>query len=171
MPVVRDFRNYSYSRPRIERCGRYLGRNSYWKLYTIENVLRVVVHSVLSVQIGPGWWNSAVGPRIIRDVNDTRARYARLPHHTSPGVHEIHYIYLSSLNNLIRSNSNLFLPIIPDIDYWIVRVEGILTPRNLIGHMNFPHLGDRQRIDELHRDIGTLLAQLQQARIAIQIPR
>lgn len=171
MPVVRDFRNYSYSQPRIERCGRYLGRQSYWKLYAIENVLRIVIHSVLSVQIGPLWWHSAVGPKTIRDVNQTRNRYAGHPHHTSPGVHDIHYIYLSSLNTIMRANSNFFLPIFPDIDQWIVRLEGVLIPRNLIGHMNFPHAGDRQRIDDLHRDIGALLVEMQQKKIAIQVPK
>lgn len=171
MPVVRDFRGYSYSQPRIERCGRYLGRRSYWKLYAIENVLRVVIHSVLSAQISSAWWNSAVSPKIIRDVNDIRRRYATHPHHTSPGTHDIHYVYLSTLNNIIRANSAFFLPIIPDIDQWIVRVEGILIPRNLVGHMNFPHSNDRQRIDELHRDIGALLLRLQEKRVPIQIPR
>jgi hypothetical protein len=171
MPVVRDFRNYSYSEPRVERCGRYLGRNAYWKLYAIENILRVVIHSVLSVQIDPAWWNSAVSPKTIKDVTETRKRYTKHPHHTSPGIHDIYYIYLSTLNSIIRANSNFFLPIIPDIDQWIVRLEGILTPRNLIGHMNFPHLADRQRIDNLHRDIGTLVLRLQQAGIAIQVPQ
>jgi len=171
MPVVRDFRNYPYSQPRIERCGRYLGRSSYWKLYAIENILRVVIHSVLSVQIGPAWWDSAVTPRTMRGVNETRRRYATHPHHTAPGNHDIHYIYLSTLNNIIRANSNFFLPIIPEIDQWIVRIEGILIPRNLIGHMNFPHTADRQRIDDLHREISALLLRLNQKNVAIQVPR
>ncbi len=171
MPVVRDFRNYSYDAQRVERCGRYLGRNSYWKLYAIENILRIVVHSVLSVQIGPAWWNLAVTPKTIKKVLETRSRYSRQPQHTSPGLHDIHYIYLTTLNTIIRENSSLFLPIFPDIDQWIAKVEGIVTPRNLIGHMNFPDQRDRQRIDNLHRDIGTLVFSLQQKGISLQIPR
>lgn len=171
MPVVCDFRKYSYDAQRVERCGRYLGKNSYWKLYAIENILRIVVHSVLSVQIGPTWWNFAVNPQTIRDVLKTRSRYSRRPQHTSPGSHDIHYVFLTTLNNIIRENSNFFLPIIPDIDQWIARVEGIVLPRNLIGHMNFPDQGDRQRIDNLHRDIGTLVFHLKQKGISLQIPR
>jgi hypothetical protein len=170
MPVVRDFRNYSFAALRVERCGRYLGRNVYWKLYAIENTLRVLIHSVLSAQIGPLWWDSAVDPKTVKNANETRMRYARLPQHTSPGTHDIHYIPLSKLNNIIRVNSHLFLPIIPDIDQWVVKVEGIRIPRNLIGHMNFPHGGDRQKIDNLHRDIETLVLCVQRAQIVLQIP-
>lgn len=171
MPVVRDFRSYPYSLPRIERCGRYIGRHSYWRLYAIENILRIVINSVLLLQIGPTWWNSAVDPKTISYASKRRKGYARHPQHTSPGIHDIHYIYLSDLNSIMRANSNFFLPVIPNIDAWMVRIEGIRTPRNLIGHMNFPHLNDRQRIDSLHRDITTLVPLLSQAGVTIEVPR
>lgn len=170
MPVVRDFRDYSFSEPRIERCGRYLGRRSYWKLYAIENLLRTVLHSVLSTQIGANWWNLAVDPKVRNDANETRKRYARNPQHTVPGTHDIYYVYLSSLNNIIRTNSNQFLPIVPDIDQWVSKIESILIPRNLVGHMNFPNQADRERIDRLHQDIYALVTCVQRAGISIRIP-
>lgn len=171
MPVVRDFRNSAYSLIRIERCGRYVGRQSYSRLYAIENLLRVFIHSVLSVQINAHWWGVGVAPKVQRDASKRRIDYAKKSHHTSPGVHDIHYVYLSTLSNILRTNSHLIQPVVPDIAQWIVKIEGVLTPRNLIGHMNFPGQPDRQRIENLHREIPVLIQHLQQAGIAVQVPK
>ena len=62
MPTVRDFKKYSFHPSRIDRCGRHIGSKLYWKLYAIENTIRVVIHSVLSAQIGNQWWAAAVAP-------------------------------------------------------------------------------------------------------------
>ena len=35
----------------------------------------------------------------------------------------------------MTANSNQFLPVIPDVDQWITRIEGIRLSRNLVGHM------------------------------------
>ncbi len=170
MPTVQDFRNFSFSQPRIERCGRHVGRYSYWKLYAIENLLRVILHSVLSAQIGPTWWTVAVDPNTQKIALRFRQMYARRPWHTLPGRHDIYYVFLSDLNNIMRANSNLFLPVIPDVDQWITNIEGVRLPRNVVGHMNFPNQADRQRIDRLHQDFAALVTRLEQSGLVIRIP-
>jgi hypothetical protein len=92
------------------------------------------------------------------------------PWHTQPGRHDIYHVFLSDLNNIVRANSNLFLPVIPDVDQWILRIESLITPRDLVGHMNFPNKPDRQRIDDLHREFSNLVSRLQHSGLVIEIP-
>lgn len=170
MSIVEDFRDYPFARSLVRKSGRYLGRHSYWKLYAIENFLRVMLHSILSVQIAVTWWDTAVDKNMKKDVERTKRAYAKKPFHTSPGKHEIYYLYLSDLNKIMVANSNLFLPVVPDIDSWIRKIEGIRIPRNLVGHMNFPNQTDRERIDKLYRELGRLVAKLDKKGFRLQIP-
>jgi hypothetical protein len=170
MPIVRDFRSYSFSLARIDGCGRFIGRRSYWKLYAVENVLRVFIHSALSAQIIPAWWDVAVDPRIRKNAEKFRGQYMTKPWHTLPGGHGIYYVFLSDLNRIISSNSNLFLPLVPDVDAWIAKIEEIRVPRNIVGHMNFPNEPDRRRIDKTYSEIRTLIQRLEAHGLSVQIP-
>lgn len=172
MPAPRDFRSFGFSPVRIERCGKYLGRYSYWKLYAIENTLRVVLHSVLLRQILPpdDWWNVAVDPKVREKAGRVRADYTKRPWHTPAGSHDVYYIFLPDISRIMRTASHLFEPVIPDIDNWIARIDDLRLPRNLVGHMNFPNRDDRQRIDALHRDVGNLISAISNYGLSILVP-
>lgn len=170
MAIVRDFRNYRYEPHRIVRCGKHIGRHAYWKLYALENQLRLVIHSVLLVQIGPHWWDLAVDQKIRGRAERFRQQYVRRPMHALPGRHDIYFVFLSDLNNIIRANSNLFLPLVPDIDNWIVKIESVRLPRNIVGHMNFLNQFDRQQIDNTYNEIDSLVKQLERVGVAVEIP-
>ena len=170
MPAPRDFRRSSFSQLRVERCGKYIGRYTYWKLYEIENTLRVFIHSVLSVQINSNWWSAAADRKLQEKATRVRADYARRPWHTPAGPHDIYHVFLPDISKIIRTHNHLFDRVVPDIDKWVVRIDDIRLPRNLVGHMNFLSLSDRQRIDALHRDIGVLITQIQAYGLSVRIP-
>jgi hypothetical protein len=169
MPVVRDFRNYAYSSARIERCARNVASKAYWKLYTIENTIRIVINSVLSVQIGPNWWATGVDPKIVARALKFRANYASKPKNASPGMSDIHLVYLTDLTEILRANSHLFTPVVPDTNQWIADLESIRVPRNLVGHMNFPNAFDRQAIDTAYSRLPSLLHQVTAGGIAVLV--
>jgi len=171
MPRLRDFRNYSYQASRIDRCGRDIGSKRYWKLYAIENTIRVIIHSVLNVQIGIQWWDNAVGPTIKGRARDVRARYAGKPQNANPGAHEIHLVFLGDLTEIIRSNSHLFTPVVPKTNQLIATLEEIRVPRNLVGHMNFPNAFDRHAIDNAYSQLPALLQDLRSRNVPIEVPR
>ncbi len=171
MPSATDFRTAAFAPSKVDSCGKYIGRNTYWKLYAIENLFRIVIHSVLSAQLGATWWANAVDPRIQKRAQSAQARYALRPWHTNPGSHDIYYTNLSDLSEITRANAHLFRIIVPDIDQWIVKIQQILLPRNVVGHMNFPSRTDRQRIDILHSDCQMLIGHLkQQGTLQVIIP-
>lgn len=168
MPVA-DFRSLAYGAGRVEASGRDVGRNVYWRLFAIENNLRVLINSVLQGQIGSSWWTVAVDPKIRKEAEEGRKRYAKRPWHGSPGKHDIYYTTLWQLNEIVRANGNLFIPVIPDIDQWIARIEQIRLPRNVVGHMNWLAVTDRKRVDIVHSDLRALIESLE-ASLPIVIP-
>jgi hypothetical protein len=169
MPRAADFRQFAFSTSRIDASGKDIGRKTYWKLYAIENIVRTIIHSVLSVQIGPDWWPVAVDPRIQKDVRRFRNQYARRPWHGTPGTHDIYYAGLADLGEIMRANTNLFVPVIPDIVQWVARIEQMRLPRNIVGHMNWPIHADRTRIDVFYSDVQALAAQLAAQGITLTI--
>lgn len=157
MPAAKDFRAVPvFAVKNVHDSGRDVGSRVFWKLYAIENLVRVIVHSVLSAQIGTAWWATAVDPGIQKKAQGFKAKYQSKPWHGNPGSHDIYYIDLADLNEIIRANSNLFLPIVADIDQWMARIEQVRLPRNIVAHMNWPNTTDRQRIDVFHSDLQAL---------------
>lgn len=169
---TRDFRTIiQFTVANVDKSGRHIGRNEYWKLYAVENYYRVIIHSILSVQIQSSWWMIATNPSIQKKAAGYKQRYLNRPWYTSQGNHDIYYIDLFDLNEIVRVHANLFSPIIPDIDSWIAKVEDVRLPRNVVAHMNFPLLQDRKRIDLLYRDLNNLIKHLiTTSQIEIKIP-
>ena len=170
MPAAQDFRRVAiFDAKSIDDAGRHIGRNVYWRLYAVENLMRVIIHSVLHAQIGSTWWGVAVDQRLQKKAERFRTNYTKKPWHSSPGIHDIYYIDLSDLNEIVRANSNLFLPVIPDVDQWMARIEQLRLPRNVVAHMNWPNQTDRQRIQVFYHDLRALSSQVA-AQVALSVP-
>ena len=171
MPTVRDFKRYSYQPVRLERCGRDVASRVYWKLYAIENTVRIVIHSVLTAQVGPAWWTVAVDTKITAKAARFRASYARRPRNANPGASDIYLVFLTDLTEILRVNTHLFTPVIPDTNNWIALLEAIRLPRNLVGHMNFPNAYDRSQIDYAYLQLPTLIESLSASGVPLLTPR
>jgi hypothetical protein len=166
-----DYRTFAFDVARVISSAKFVGRGPYWKLYAAENLLRVVVHTVLSLQIpGGDWWTQTVAPDVQKEANAAAKRYAARPWHTSPGVHGIYYITLYQLTEIIRTSSHLLTAAVPDVDQWILRLETVRYPRNIVGHMNFPTKTDQKRIDVLYDDVHALATKLVSDGYGLKIP-
>lgn len=169
MAALADFRLSQFDHNSVGKCGKYIGRQSYWKLYAIENFFRVVIHSVLSIQIRSDWWNIAVDETIRNKVERFQSNYLKKVWHGRPGTHGIYYVDLKDLNEIMRADSNLFDPVIPDLDKWIVGIEELRLPRNVIAHMNFPSKTDVKRIEVFYDDCLELVSLIQN-KVELRIP-
>jgi len=170
MPATSDFRKHAFSARRVDASGKNVGQRVYWKLYAIENLLRVVAHSILTLQVGPDWWDVAVPSSIKDGVRRRRANYANRPWHSVPGTHDLYYVFLPDLNKIITDNSHQFRPIIKNIDKWIARIERVRLPRNIVGHMNWPHKKDRECINDVYNNLHRLVQQLAASGKTLSIP-
>jgi hypothetical protein len=113
----------------------------------------------------------AVDSNIARRVQGFRKNYVAKPQNASPGAHDIHLVFLSDLTEIIRANGNLIAPVVPSTNRWIVTLEEIRIPRNLVGHMNFPNTYDRNAVDAAYAQLPALLAHLTAFPIPIIIPK
>ena len=59
-----DFRNHAFDTNRVKAAGKDMGGKVYPKLYAIENLIRIVVHTVLTVQLGNNWWSLTADPAL-----------------------------------------------------------------------------------------------------------
>lgn len=171
MPRITDFRaRPQFSIENVPKSGLSLGKTTYWKLYAIENFYRIIIHSILSVQIVKNWWPIATDVIIQNRAEDFRKKYIKKPWHGMPGQHLIYFITLHELNEIARVNSDLFIPVIPDIDQWIYKIEDLRLPRNVVAHMNFPNKIDRQRIDVIYKDFKALIEDIER-KVTLQVPK
>ena len=121
--------------------------------------------------MNPNWWAEAVNPTLKKQAQNRRLQYAAKPKNALPGTHDIYLIFLRDLTEIIRANSHLFIPVIPTIDEWIVTLEEIRVPRNLVGHMNFPNAFDRIAIDRTYSQLPSLLRHVAAYPVSISIPK
>lgn len=172
MATFGDFRLKSFDSKNVDDSGKFLGKNIYWKLYSIENIFRVIIYSVLDGEtpIGRDWWVLFVNEDIRDKVERVKKPYLRRVWHSRQGNSGIYYVDLVDLNKIILDNKPLFEPIIPEIDKWIVNIEEIKLPRNIISHMNFPSKTDKGRIDILYNDFKVLI-NLIESKIGLKIPK
>jgi hypothetical protein len=63
----------------------------------------------------------------------------------------------------------LFDPVIPNLDKWILGIEELRLPRNVMAHMNFPSRTDIKPIDVFYEDCSNLLG-LIQTKLTLNIP-
>jgi len=169
MPSVFDFRISLFDPTVIGNSGKYIGRRCYWKLYAIENFFRIIIHSILSITISTDWWSTVVNKTIREKAKRFQENYLRKFWHGKPGAHGIYYVDLRDLNEIIRANAILFDPVIPDLDKWMIGIEELRLPRNIIAHMNFPSKTDVKRIDVFYEDCLNLMAILK-TKLDLKIP-
>lgn len=170
MPPVTDFRSTAFNAPRIDASGKDIGRRVYWKLYAVENIIRVIINSVMTAQVGANWWTVSVGPKIQQQIKGFRETYAQAPWHGVPGNHDIYYTHLADLGVIMRANSHHFLPLMKNVDQWVARIEEVRLPRNIVGHMNWPTATDRNRINVLYDDVQVLATHLAGSGLAMIVP-
>ena len=175
MPSSIDFRKYVFSNDRILKTGKYLGRNIYWKVFTIENLLRVIIHSILSIQYYKGieWWDDLAGSAKEHSEKNQR-RYSKddAKFYSTPGKHPIYYVDLLYLNEIIRANRPLFEPVFNNrmLDKLIVTIEDIRIPRNIVAHMNYPNNTDIERINTFFSDMNIYLELVKKKKFELIIP-
>lgn len=172
MSMVVDFRRLSnFKINGVNENGRFMGQSAYWKLYFVENALRVVINTILTIQVRPistpytSWWDFLYhDTTLMRDAENARRGYLASTH-TYPGRHDIYYVYLHDLGDIMHDNAVYFEPLIPEVEDWVLKIEQIRLPRNCIGHMNLINAGDRRQIDTLYYECKALIRKLEKSKV------
>lgn len=155
-----DYRTSAFDVGILTVYGKTLGKKYYWKIYAAENIIRVLIHSVLSVQVGLDWWDLVVDSGIRDKAKGIRQDYLNRTPKRNPGNHDIYCTYLSGLEKILFDNKGFFQPLVPKIDNIIIRLNGIRVPRNLTGHMNILNANDRRSITSFYKLSRTTIKKL-----------
>lgn len=146
-----DYRKSRFDLRILTSYAKTLGKNYYWRIYISENIIRVVVHSILSVQVGQNWWDVVVDKDIKDSAKSIRNDYLnRLPNR-SPGNHDIYCTYLSGLERILAKNRHAFTHKLRNVDEIIISLNKVRVPRNLTSHMNIVTANDRSEIAQLYK--------------------
>lgn len=156
-----DYRNSNWNTAVLTRYGKKLGKDYYWKIYVSENTIRVIIHSVLVIQVGLDWWDKVVDPGIHRTSIKIKKSYLTQVPPRSPGGHDIYCTYLANLGRILFDNKGYFRPLLPDIERVIIALEKIKLPRNLVGHMNVLTSNDKRAITNFHRLSTSMVKKLE----------
>lgn len=166
-----DFRRYAaYQRKRVSDTGKSVGRDSYWRLFAAENTLRILLNSVLLVEVGPDWWTQTVAPPMQARASRIAAANAAPSRFLRAGPHGLYFLFLPDLAEVMRANAHLLFRLIPDVDGWVERIEGVRRSRNAVAHMNRPTSPQRTRIARFYRDVLALEAQVSASGINLRVP-
>lgn len=170
MSTQLDYRTLPLKIHCVADSGKYIGKRPYWRLYVIENTFRIIIHSVLLIQLGPNWLSKVIDPKKYQQLQDRKRDYISQPQHSFPGNHDIYFLFLPDLSRIMLEKSHLFIPAIPDINNWVIRLESIRLPRNVVGHMNWLIPQDIQEIDTLYLDIKNLYRRLERSNLQLIVP-
>lgn len=154
-----DFRIKPYSVSSIINSGKYAGNRFYSKLFVIENIIRVIINSILRKEYPShlDWWNVGI-PRGIKK-----------PWHSLSSRHGIYHTYLLDLNRIMVHNRNLIDRHITNLDSLILDIELFNIPRRKIAHTKYLNTNDIQRLDNLYNKSKLLINEISK-RIDIEIP-
>ncbi len=159
-----DFRRIKSPRTEnIDCSGKIVGGRIYWKLYSIENILRIILCSILSIQhpSHEAWWEDVLDKKRKDNANFRKSQHLSLSWKSSRGNHGIYYVDIKDLVEIMRNTQGLLSPVIGDVDGWMTKIEGIRMPRNVVAHMNFPTRDDQRQINSLYKEVIDLLKNLQ----------
>jgi hypothetical protein len=146
-----DYRDLNWDIFVLTSYGKELGKKYYWKIYVSENIIRVIIHSVLKVQVGPNWWNHVVDPKIQGTAARIRNNYLLQIPPKNPGRHDVYCTYLPDLGKILFANKGYFYPLVPDVDKIIIGLERIRLSRNLVGHMNVLTSEEKRSITNFYK--------------------
>lgn len=161
---MEDFRKFSFDERPLLSYGKVLGRHYYWKIYASENILRLMIHSVLSVQMDNEWWETAVDDNIKREAARVRTRYVSGGFSKKIPAHNIYCVYLPMIEKILFDNHKRFLVFFTEIEIenLIISLNAVINPRNLLGHMNTLDTSDRAKIGELYNICKRYIKKLSQ---------
>lgn len=174
MASIEDFRiDDDFARAKVNRSGRIVGRTIYWKLYSIENLLRVLIDSTLSVAYPePRWWMFVLSRKQLGEIESRRQEHKILPWSSTRGNHALYYLNLSELGGIILATEPYMSSVIEDTDALIRGIATIRQPRNVVAHMSFPSEDDKSHIDDLHSQVVSLIKTVEKkSKIILKTPK
>lgn len=155
----KDFRYKPFSDVSIIiDSGKYAGNRFYYKLFVIENLIRIIINTIM-INDYPlrDWWAHAV------DGGIKKSWHRRSRHHG------IYHVFLKDLNTIIINNRIFIETYISDLDDLILTIENFNDTRRKIAHTKYLNTVDLNQLDKLYNLTKRLTIELS-SHLTIVIP-
>lgn len=130
----------------------------YLYLYTLENYIRLFVHTVSSQHYGPDYFSKLTIPRSIGGAITLRKEQeAKNQWISIRGDAELFYLDFKDLGTLILNNWDIFRMYFPDQAWISSKIDELANCRNLVAHNSF--VGDHER-DVIRVNFRSIVRQL-----------
>lgn len=134
-PAVRDNKviKYPLVDSSVVKEAYNIGKESYPRLFILENSIRKLIEDVLS-NIKTDWWNELV-PKDVRDsVQRIMNKEKRYAHRSPRGSKPILYSDFSHLSKIISDNMPHFKDIIVNENWFKTSMDEVYMSRNNVAH-------------------------------------
>lgn len=154
-----DFRNKPYNLNSIVFSGKYSGNRFYYKLFIIENLIRIILHTILTNESPStsNWWNDCV------------PNYLKKPWHRRSPHHGVYHLFLKDLIDILRRNRPLIEPHVSNFNELILEIELFNNARRKIAHTKYLNADDLDKLDNLYSRTKSLIKKIN-LRFNIEIP-
>ena len=126
-------RTYPLVSERLGAAGRNLGSEVYPRLFLLENSIRCLISRRLS-KSASNWWDTLVPRAVQENVSRTMKREKRCPYRRPRGSSELSYANFSDLRDIILANGAHFRDVIPDMEWFKVKMDEVYMARNSLAH-------------------------------------
>lgn len=106
----------------------------YTAIAAFENSVRNLISSTLLENKGENWWAECVSEKIRKAAESRQEEEKKIRWHVQRGDDPINFTMLPNLLNIIRQNTDIFEPFVPDIEWAASIFEVIEKSRNVIMH-------------------------------------
>ncbi|MCJ7507319.1 MAG: Swt1 family HEPN domain-containing protein [candidate division Zixibacteria bacterium] len=134
-----------------------IGKESFPQIFVLENSIRQLIIKKLSGTYGKDWWLKARIKDVREKVQRTIDKEKKYPYRERRGTHPIYYSNFADLKQVILNERNLFVDVIPDLQWFGVQMDQVYMARNPLAHSIPLTEDDASRIRLLYRDWARLL--------------
>lgn len=104
--------------------------------YVFENSVRNTIQRVMEKNYGQDWWNVKASNTLKKKVETRLAQEGKNRWHGKRGAHEINYVDIEDLADIITTNWQDFEKLFPS-QHWVkANIEVITLSRNVVAHNN-----------------------------------
>ena len=133
---------------------KMMSEHVYPVLYVFENSVRELIRRVLQGVHGDDWWSEAAPSKVKQVVQGRMAQEKRQPWHGRRRAGEIFYTDIEDLGRIVTSNCNwpYFAPLLPDHNWFTIRISEINLSRRIVAHNNPLARHDLKRLEVYFED-------------------
>lgn len=133
-----------------------IGKESYPRLFILENSIRALIAMILS-KVKKDWWEELVSKDVQESVQKKIEKEKKYPHRKSRGKAPIDYSDFSDLLKIVNKNMPRFKAIIVNEEWFKTSMNEVYMSRNNVAHSVLLSEEDKAKINTFYTEWERIL--------------